>query len=72
MYDDTDGDTMDDTVMFVGECLELEKPYFRLTTFPRKESVRPLPVLQRALVTGAHSTTLPAYKPKTLTGAMNS
>lgn len=30
--------------------MDLEKPYLRLTTFPRKESVRPMPVLQRALV----------------------
>jgi len=34
---------------FVGTSQSLEKPYLRLTTFPKAEDVRPLPVLQRAL-----------------------
>lgn len=33
----------------VGENQNLEKPYLRLTTFPRKEDVRPLKVLIKAL-----------------------
>lgn len=34
---------------FVGTSQSLEKPYLRLTTFPKAEDVRPLPVLERAL-----------------------
>jgi SAC3/GANP family len=34
----------------IGENVNLEKPYLRLTTFPRKQDVRPLKVLQRSLV----------------------
>jgi len=34
---------------FVGTSPSLEKPYLRLTTFPKAEDVRPLPVLERAL-----------------------
>ena len=34
---------------FVGTNQSLEKPYLRLTTFPKAEDVRPLPVLERAL-----------------------
>ena len=34
---------------FVGTNQSLEKPYLRLTTFPKSEDVRPLPVLERAL-----------------------
>lgn len=34
---------------FIGENQNLEKPYLRLTTFPRKEDVRPLAVLQKSL-----------------------
>ena len=33
----------------VGENMNIEKPYLRLTTFPKKEDVRPLPVLIKAL-----------------------
>ncbi|KAJ6161308.1 hypothetical protein N7470_004704 [Penicillium chermesinum] len=33
----------------VGRCQTLEKNYFRLTSAPNPESVRPLPVLRRAL-----------------------
>eukprot|EP00591_Stephanopyxis_turris_P009967 CAMPEP_0195506896 /NCGR_PEP_ID=MMETSP0794_2-20130614/434_1 /TAXON_ID=515487 /ORGANISM="Stephanopyxis turris, Strain CCMP 815" /LENGTH=465 /DNA_ID=CAMNT_0040633365 /DNA_START=209 /DNA_END=1606 /DNA_ORIENTATION=- len=32
-----------------GTCQNVEKPYLRLTTFPRVEDVRPLPVLTRSL-----------------------
>ena len=35
--------------LIVGENQNLEKPYLRLTTYPRKEDVRPLPVLKRSL-----------------------
>ena len=34
---------------FVGENTSLEKPYLRLTTYPRKCDVRPEPVLHKAL-----------------------
>jgi hypothetical protein len=34
---------------FVGTNQNLEKPYLRLTTFPRKEDVRPLSVLRQSL-----------------------
>jgi hypothetical protein len=33
----------------IGENTNLEKPYLRLTTFPRKEDVRPLEVLTKSL-----------------------
>lgn len=35
---------------FVGTSTTLEKPYLRLTDFPKAENVRPLPVLIKALV----------------------
>jgi hypothetical protein len=37
------------TASLVGTCTDLEKPYFRLTTFPKSENVRPLQVLVRTL-----------------------
>ena len=37
------------TEQFIGENQNLEKPYLRLTTFPRKQDVRPLSVLQKSL-----------------------
>mmetsp|Transcript_15305 Transcript_15305/g.16976 ORF Transcript_15305/g.16976 Transcript_15305/m.16976 type:complete len:405 (-) Transcript_15305:227-1441(-) len=33
----------------VGTCTNLEKSYFRLTTFPKAENIRPLAVLQKSL-----------------------
>lgn len=33
---------------FIGTCTSLEKPYLRLTTFPRPEAVRPLHVLKKS------------------------
>lgn len=35
---------------FVGTSTALEKPYLRLTDFPKAENVRPLPILIKALV----------------------
>jgi len=35
---------------FVGTCQNLEKPYLRLTTFPKAQDVRPLSVLKRSIV----------------------
>ena len=33
---------------FVGTCTNLEKSYLRLTTFPKPEDVRPLPILKQS------------------------
>lgn len=33
----------------VGTCQDLEKPYLRLTTYPKPENIRPLPVLVKSL-----------------------
>jgi SAC3 family protein LENG8/THP3 len=38
-----------DGTPFVGTNQQLEKSYLRLTTFPRREDVRPLPILIKAL-----------------------
>lgn len=37
------------TKALVGECTNLEKPYLRLTTYPKKEDVRPLKILRLSL-----------------------
>jgi SAC3 family protein LENG8/THP3 len=42
------GTSQDDDVL-VGSSTALEKPYFRLTTFPKPENVRPQPILVQAL-----------------------
>lgn len=41
--------TNNSTTQLIGENQNLEKPYLRLTTFPRKEDVRPLSVLKKSL-----------------------
>jgi hypothetical protein len=48
--DDTPLERVNKATPFVGESTLLEKPYLRLTTYPRKEDVRPLPILEKALV----------------------
>lgn len=35
--------------LVVGECMEVEKPFFRLTAPPDPSTVRPVPVLKKAL-----------------------
>lgn len=46
----SDTTTTTTNTCLVGTNQSLEKEYLRLTTFPRPEAVRPLPVLKRALV----------------------
>lgn len=36
-------------MLVVGECLEIEKPFFRLTAAPDPSTVRPVSILQKAL-----------------------
>ncbi len=47
--DDSDMDVDLSQVVIVGTCQSLEKSYFRLTAAPAPSSVRPEPVLRRAL-----------------------
>jgi SAC3/GANP family len=49
--DDDDGSTIPFSSSYdiVGQNMEIEKSYLRLTTFPKWEDVRPLPVLIKAL-----------------------
>ncbi|KAJ5397728.1 hypothetical protein N7509_005841 [Penicillium cosmopolitanum] len=41
--------TTDDSRPVIGRCQKLEKNYFRLTSAPNPDTVRPLPVLRKAL-----------------------
>jgi hypothetical protein len=45
----TSGMEIADDQPLVGRCMNLEKKYFRLTSAPDPDNVRPLPVLEKTL-----------------------
>jgi len=47
--EDTNGEQDWEDMLVVGECMEIEKPFFRLTAAPDPTTVRPLAVLRKAL-----------------------
>lgn len=47
--EDTNGEQDWGDMLVVGECMEIEKPFFRLTAAPDPSTVRPLAVLRKAL-----------------------
>lgn len=49
LYRDDAADNDWSNLHIVGTCLDVEKPFFRLTAAPDASTVRPLPVLNKAL-----------------------
>nr|CAG4646163.1 EOG090X0431 [Macrothrix elegans] len=47
--EDVAGDEDWSHLLIIGTCLEVEKPFFRLTAAPDPSTVRPVPVLKKAL-----------------------
>lgn len=47
--EDVAGDEDWSNLLIVGTCYEVEKPFFRLTAAPDPSTVRPVPVLKKAL-----------------------
>ena len=49
MYRDETGDDDWSNLHIIGTCMDVEKPFFRLTAAPDPSTVRPVPVLNKAL-----------------------
>ena len=49
MFREDYGDDDWSNLHIIGTCLEIEKPFFRLTAAPDPSTVRPVPILRKAL-----------------------